>query len=72
MGKLRVGVIGAGYWGPNLVRNFMIQSEVEVAAVADLQESRRRFITDRYPTVQAVAEAKKAAQGIHRFLQKRS
>jgi len=56
MAKTRVGIIGAGYWGPNLVRNFMLVPDVEVAAIADLQESRRKFIKDRYPTINALAD----------------
>src|SRR6202163_4127467 len=32
---LRVGVIGYGYWGPNIVRNFQGQEEAEVVAVCD-------------------------------------
>ncbi|MEW5875640.1 MAG: Gfo/Idh/MocA family oxidoreductase [Candidatus Zixiibacteriota bacterium] len=56
MSKTRVGIIGAGYWGPNLVRNFMLVPDVEVAAIADLQESRRKFIKDRYPTINALAD----------------
>ena len=33
---LKVGVIGCGYWGPNLIRNFVQINETEVARVADL------------------------------------
>ena len=32
---LRVGVVGYGYWGPNIVRNFQSQEEAEVVAVCD-------------------------------------
>ncbi len=35
MDKLRIGVIGAGYWGPNLIRNFNLCPLTEVAAVCD-------------------------------------
>ena len=41
---LRVAVIGAGYWGPNLVRNFRGSAEWEVAAVCDLDEARARKV----------------------------
>jgi predicted dehydrogenase len=57
MSNLKIGMIGAGYWGPNLVRNFMLQDDVTVAAVADLQEKRRKFISDRYPTVATLTDA---------------
>ena len=32
---LKLGVIGYGYWGPNIVRNFSIQPDCEVVAVCD-------------------------------------
>lgn len=35
MNKIGVGVVGCGYWGPNLVRNFRRHSACEVRAVAD-------------------------------------
>ena len=37
---LKVGVIGHGYWGPNLVRNFMATSGSVVTAVCDSREER--------------------------------
>ncbi|MBI5869017.1 MAG: Gfo/Idh/MocA family oxidoreductase [candidate division Zixibacteria bacterium] len=58
MNKLRIGVIGAGYWGPNLIRNFLLAPNASVDAVADAQESRRKFIADRYPTIRLFADAK--------------
>lgn len=57
MSAVRIGIIGAGYWGPNMVRNFMIQKDCEVKAVADLMASRRQFISSRYPTVQTFERA---------------
>ena len=35
MTPLRVAVVGLGYWGPNLVRNFHELDSVEVVAVCD-------------------------------------
>jgi predicted dehydrogenase len=40
MNKLRIGVIGCGYWGPNLIRNFADLPTAELVAVADLREER--------------------------------
>src|SRR5579883_1873938 len=37
---IRVGVIGYGYWGPNLVRNFRECQATQVVAVSDLSEDR--------------------------------
>jgi predicted dehydrogenase len=39
MTKLRVGVIGMGYWGPNIVRNFHALDNASVVAVADSNSS---------------------------------
>lgn len=52
---LKVAVVGAGYWGPNLIRNFSSTPGMEVAAVVDLDESRladmsRRFKVGRTTT----------------------
>jgi predicted dehydrogenase len=53
---IRVGVVGYGYWGPNLVRNFSDVAGCEVAAVADLNAERRALATRRHPSVSAVAD----------------
>ena len=46
-----VGVIGYGYWGPNLVRNFAEQASARVAAVSDLSVGRLTEVHARYPKV---------------------
>jgi predicted dehydrogenase len=52
MNKLNVGVIGSGYWGPNLIRNFVSLPESNLVAVADLRQDRLAHIKSVYPTVQ--------------------
>lgn len=49
--KIRVGVIGFGYWGPNLTRNFIELPSTELVAVADLSAERRKHVEQRYPSV---------------------
>jgi predicted dehydrogenase len=44
---LRVGVIGCGYWGPNVVRNFCENPRTDLVAVADVREQRLRAIAPR-------------------------
>ncbi|HKG22141.1 MAG TPA: Gfo/Idh/MocA family oxidoreductase [Blastocatellia bacterium] len=51
-----VGVIGYGYWGPNLVRNFMDSPETTVRAVSDLRPQRLAEVEGRYPSVRAVSD----------------
>ena len=46
---ITVGVIGYGYWGPNLVRNFADQAHSRVGHVADLNADRLAEVTRRYP-----------------------
>jgi predicted dehydrogenase len=49
--RLRVAVVGLGYWGPNLVRNFHEVEDVEVATICDLDENALAAIGRRYPAV---------------------
>lgn len=49
---IRVGVIGYGYWGPNLVRNFTNLANTQVVAVCDQSPSRLELVHKRYPGVQ--------------------
>jgi predicted dehydrogenase len=46
-----VGVIGVGYWGPNLLRNFNIISGAEARWAADVDEARLQHIATLYPNV---------------------
>jgi len=48
---VRVGVIGYGYWGPNLVRNFAESPATEVIAVSDLNEQRLDQARGRHPGI---------------------
>ncbi len=48
---VRVGVIGYGYWGPNLVRNFADHYGSQVLAVADRDAGRLAPVSRRYPDV---------------------
>jgi len=53
---MRIGVIGYGYWGPNLVRNFLEVSECNVVAVSDLSEDRLRLVRVRYPAIETTTD----------------
>jgi predicted dehydrogenase len=46
-----IGVVGYGYWGPNLVRNFMEAPSSKVVAVCDLRAQRLAELQNRYPAV---------------------
>jgi predicted dehydrogenase len=49
---IRVGVIGYGYWGPNIVRNFAELPDARVVRVADLDIERLARVGGRYPSIQ--------------------
>ncbi len=53
---LSVGVIGYGYWGPNLVRNFQESDVSNVTMVSDLNDARLKLVKSRYPTVETTIE----------------
>jgi predicted dehydrogenase len=53
-----VGVIGYGYWGPNLVRNFNSVEGAKVVAVSDKTPGRRAAVETNYPAVKVYADAK--------------
>lgn len=46
-----IAVVGAGYWGPNLLRNFHQLQEAHVSWVCDSDEARLQRIRQLYPTV---------------------
>jgi predicted dehydrogenase len=46
---INIGVVGVGYWGPNLIRNFHANSGTELHACCDLNEERLIFIKRTYP-----------------------
>jgi predicted dehydrogenase len=46
---MKVGVIGSGYWGPNLIRNLVENKRVQGVIVCDLERPRLERIRQRYP-----------------------
>lgn len=54
---INVGIIGYGYWGPNLVRNFMASSRTRVVAVADRSAPRLDKVSSLYPGIAVTPSA---------------
>ncbi|MEM8858259.1 MAG: Gfo/Idh/MocA family oxidoreductase [Chloroflexota bacterium] len=50
--QIRVGAIGCGYWGPNLIRNFIELPNSELVGVADLDQKLLDRISTRFPQIQ--------------------
>ena len=49
--RVKVGVIGCGYWGPQLIRNLYEMANVDLVAVADAKLDRLEFVRRHYPGV---------------------
>ena len=56
MDVTQIGVIGCGYWGPNLLRNFMEIPSSNVKMVADVKQDRLDFVHKSYPGVQTTLD----------------
>jgi predicted dehydrogenase len=52
-----IAVIGAGQWGPNLIRNFHDHERSQVRWVVDPDAARAALVRSRFPDVQTVADA---------------
>ena len=48
---INIGVVGYGYWGPNLVRNFAETPGANLAAVADLDKKKLDVVKKRFPAI---------------------
>lgn len=46
---IRAAVIGYGYWGPNIVRNFRACGRIEVACVCDMSPRQLALVNEAYP-----------------------
>src|SRR5437868_12923087 len=53
---VKFGVVGYGYWGPNVVRNLEQLEEVEVLAVCDRSPASRRRVQKAYPHIHVTSD----------------
>ena len=51
---IKVGIIGLGYWGPNLLRNFYNHKEVEVAFICDSDFSKLEKLSQNYKNISLI------------------
>ena len=56
MDSVRVGVIGCGYWGPKLARNFHELPGADLAWVSDYRPDRLAHMLELYPEAQATED----------------
>src|SRR5438445_2732010 len=54
---IKFGVVGYGYWGPNIVRNLQGIENVEIAAVCDKSSTARRRVHKNHPQIYVMTDA---------------
>jgi predicted dehydrogenase len=54
--EISVGVVGCGYWGPNLVRNFRSLPNCRLKMMCDISEQRLKHLRSLYPDVEGVTK----------------
>jgi predicted dehydrogenase len=57
--QISVGIVGCGYWGPLLVRNFVNSPNCTLSAVCDANEARLKHVRGLYPSVTCVTDYNK-------------
>ena len=53
-----LGVIGVGYWGPNIIRNAYASKRFTVKSCADKKDDRLKYISSIYPAIQTTRDYK--------------
>jgi predicted dehydrogenase len=56
MHRVKTAIVGLGYWGPNLVRNFSAEPACELAWGCDMSEDRLAWLRAHYPAVKPTAD----------------
>jgi predicted dehydrogenase len=55
---MKIGIVGLGYWGPNLVRNFLSNPNVARVVCCDSNVKKLEAIKQKFPAVEVVADYK--------------
>src|SRR6188768_1973695 len=50
--ELNIGVVGCGYWGPNLIRNFRTLADCKMQTICDASVERLKHLKNLYPDVE--------------------
>src|SRR6476619_2098975 len=59
-----VGVVGCGYWGPNLVRNFKGLPTCNLKAMCDVSEARLKHMRSLYSDVEGITDLEHLLNGV--------
>jgi len=62
--QIKVGVVGCGYWGPNLVRNFRSLPDCHLKMMCDTSEQRLAHLKSLYPEVEAATDYNQMLNGV--------
>jgi predicted dehydrogenase len=62
--QIKVGVVGCGYWGPNLVRNFRSIQDCNLKMMCDLDQQRLKHLHSIYPEVEGSTDYGHMLNGI--------
>jgi predicted dehydrogenase len=54
--QIGIAVVGCGYWGPNLIRNFVEEPRAQVRWVCDLDTRKLESVRRRYPSVRTTTQ----------------
>ncbi len=65
MNRITVGVIGCGYWGPNLLRNFVENEAAQLRWMCDRDEKRLQTVGRRYPFAETTTDYTKLLADEH-------
>jgi predicted dehydrogenase len=63
--RIKVGVAGCGYWGPNLVRNFRSLADCQLKIMCDLNLARLKHLKSLYPEVASETNYEHMLNGIN-------
>ncbi len=61
--QITVGIIGCGYWGPLLVRNFKGLADCQLKAICDLNTERLKHVRALYPDVEGMTQTQQLLNG---------
>src|SRR6266481_159414 len=61
--KIALGVIGCGYWGPLLVRNFKSLPDCQLKMVCDVNAARLKHLGTLYPDVEGMSNSQQLLNG---------
>ena len=61
--QLKIGVIGCGYWGPNLARNLRSLPDCNLKMMSDLNEQRLGHLKSLYPEIEGATDYRHLLNG---------